>query len=202
MPKSQSARLRATRNKLLGATFSEVFHRGFQGASLNDIAAVAGSTKGALFHHFESKQALGYAMTDEVLAPILYQRWLAPLIASDDPITTLQQLFRRHIDDDTTSGNLVYGCPMNNLAQEMSPLDSGFSTRLGSMYASWRETVAAALERGQHAGRVGDDVDVRASAMLIVLAQAGIWGTGKYSRDPQLMADAGEALCAYLDTLR
>ncbi len=202
MPQSQRARLRATRSKLLGATFSEVFRSGFQGARLNDIATAAGSTKGALFHHFESKQALGYALTDEVLVPILHQRWLAPVVASDDPITTLQQLFRRHIDDDTTSGNFVYGCPMNNLAQEMSSLDSGFRTRLDSMYASLRETVAAALERGQRAGRVRNDVDVRASALLIVLAQAGIWGTGKYSRDPQVMADAGEALCAYLGTLR
>jgi len=40
------------------------------------------------------------------------------------------------------------------------------------------------------------------AAALIVAAQMGIWGTGKYSRDAALMTQAGEALCTYLETLR
>jgi AcrR family transcriptional regulator len=202
MPDSQATRAEATRRKLLEAAFGEVFRRGFQATSLADIVDAAGSTKGALFHHFDGKQGLGYAIVDEVLAPILHERWLAPLADADDPIPVLQASFRRHIGEDVTSGHCAYGCPMNNLAQEMSPLDEGFRTRLGAMYATWRQTVAAALDRGQRAGRVRGDVDTRAAATLIVLSQMGIWGTGKHSQDPQLMTDAGEALCAYLDTLR
>ena len=38
---------------------------------------------------------------------------------------------------------------MNNLAQEMSPLDDGFRARLDRAYARWQETVAAALTQGQ-----------------------------------------------------
>jgi hypothetical protein len=30
----------------------------------------------------------------------------------------------------------------------------------------------------------------------------GIWGTGKSSRSRDLMAQAGEAVCAYLDSLK
>ena len=202
MPDTRTARADATRQKLLEAAFTEVFHSGFQAASLNDIAAAAGTTKGALFHHFDGKQALGYALVDDVLAPILHLRWLAPLAGTDDPITTLQDSFRRHISDDTASGNWVYGCPMNNLTQEMSARDEGLRTRLDAMYATWRAAIAAALARGQATGRVRSDVDVRAAATLIVLSQMGIWGTGKHSRDRQLMTGAGEALCAYLDTLR
>lgn len=202
MPETQADRTQATRRKLLGATFTEMFHRGYQAASLNDVAAAAGITKGALFHHFDGKQALGYALVDDVLAPILRQRWLAPLADTDDPIAVLQRSFRRHIRDDTASGNWVYGCPMNNLAQEMSPLDEGFRTRLDAMYRAWRRTVAAALRRGQRAGHVRSDVDVRSAATLIVFSQMGIWGTGKHSQSTRLMAEAGEALCAYLETLR
>lgn len=202
MPESQAARTQATRTKLLDAAFIEVYHRGFQTASLNDIAESAGITKGALFHHFQDKQALGHALLDQVLSPVLNARWLAPLADTDDPITALQASFRRHIRDDVASGNLVYGCPMNNLAQEMAPLDEGFRTRLDAMYALWRRTIAAALERGRRAGSVRKDVDVRAVATLVVVGQIGIWATGKHAQNGKLMTDAGEALCAALEPLR
>jgi len=35
-----------------------------------------------------------------------------------------------------------------------------------------------------------------------VAAQMGIWGTGKSSRNEDVMRRAAEALCAYLDALR
>jgi AcrR family transcriptional regulator len=202
VPESQSTRTQATRSKLLEAAFNEVYHRGYQAASLNDIVAAAGITKGALFHHFDGKQALGYAVVDELLAPILNARWLAPLADADDPITALQVSFCHHIRDDIASGNLVYGCPMNNLAQEMAPLDEGFRARIDAMYDGWRRTIANALARGQRAGRVRKDVDVRAAAALIVVGQIGIWATGKHAQNAKLMTDAGDALCAVLETLR
>jgi len=202
MPESQTARAQATRSKLLGATFTEIYQRGYHAASLNDIAAAAGITKGALFHHFDGKQALGYAVVDEVLAPVLDERWLAPLASTDDPITTLQDAFRRHIRDDIASGNLAYGCPMNNLAQEMAPHDKGFRVRMDALYADWRRAIASALTRGQRAGRVRADVDVRAAATLVVAGQIGIWATGKHTQDAKLMTGAGEALCVALETLR
>ena len=202
MPKSHAPNTQSLRQRLLATAFSEVYRRSFQSASLNEIVAEAKTTKGALFHHFDGKQALGYAIVDELLAPILNERWLAPLADTDDPITALQKSFRRHIADDTSSGNWVYGCPMNNLAQEMSPLDEGFRARFDAMYDRWRQTVSSALERGRRARTVRTDVDVTGAATLVVVAQIGIWATGKHSRNAQLMIDAGDALCASLETLR
>ena len=202
MAQSQAARTDATKRKLLDAAFTEVFRHGYQAASLNTIVAAAGITKGALFHHFESKQALGYALVDELLEPVLNQRWLAPMANTDDPITALQHAFRRHIIDDTTSGNLVYGCPMNNLAQEMSPLDDGFRQRFDAMYDTWRQTIAGALSRGQREGSVRRDIDVRSVAALVVVGQIGVWSMGKHSQSAKLMKQAGEAMCDVLDTFR
>src|SRR5207237_1656094 len=59
----------ATRRKLLEAAFGEFYANGFQGGSLNHIVGAAGATKGALFHHYEPKQALGYAFLAGLNAP-------------------------------------------------------------------------------------------------------------------------------------
>src|SRR5271156_2611915 len=68
-PKRRAARLRdseRTRERLLQAASREIYRSGFQSASLDTILAVAGVTKGALYYHFDSKEALGYAVVDEI----------------------------------------------------------------------------------------------------------------------------------------
>lgn len=191
-----------TRNALLDAAFLEFYRNGFQGGSLNRIVSEVDVTKGALFYHFAGKRALGYAVVDERIVPLLFQRWLDPVASADDPVSAIQDAFRTFIAEDVASGHWVLGCPMNNLAQEMSPLDEGFRTRLDAAYRDWRNGFAEALRRGMDAGLVRPDVDADATAAFIVASQMGLWGTGKYSQDPALMTRASETLSLWLDTLR
>ena len=191
-----------TRRKILEAAFAEFYKHGFQGGSLNQIVTAAGTTKGALFHHFAGKQDLGYAVVDEIIAPILEQRWLNPVADATDPITEIKGIFQRFVTEDTGSGAYVQGCPLNNLSQEMSPLDDGFRKRIDGLYSSWRRRYAEALAAGIAAGTVRKDVSPNHVASLLVAAQMGIWGSGKSSQSNQLMIEACDALCAYLEGLR
>ncbi len=201
--KSKAARTPdATRRKILEAAFAEFYKNGFQGGSLNQIVEAAGTTKGALFHHFNGKQELGYAVVDEIIGPILEQRWLAPLSDSKDPIADLKRVFRQFAKEDTGTGNFIQGCPLNNLAQEMSPLDEGFRKRIDQLYTMWRKRYADALAAGIAAGTVRKDVAPRKVASLLVASQMGIWGSGKSSQDNDLMLQACDALCSYLEGLR
>ena len=52
------------RGKLLEAGLKLVRLRGFAGTSVDDLCREAGVTKGAFFHHFASKEALGVALAD------------------------------------------------------------------------------------------------------------------------------------------
>jgi AcrR family transcriptional regulator len=192
----------ATRRKILEAAFAEFYKHGFQGGSLNSMVDEAGITKGALFHHFAGKQELGYAVVDELIGPLLLQRWLDPLADTTDPILELKRSFRRYVKQDIESGSYVQGCPLNNLAQEMSPLDEGFRKRIDELYATWRKRVAAAIAAGIEARTVKKDVSPTRAAALVVAAQMGIWGTAKSSRSKELMVRAAEALCDYLDELK
>lgn len=192
----------ATRRKILEAAFAEFYRNGFQGGSLNQIVKTAGTTKGALFHHFDGKQELGYVVVDEIIGPLLKERWLNPLVDSTDPISDLQRAFRQFVEADIETGVWLQGCPLNNLAQEMSPLDEGFHQRIDALYDTWRACFAAALADGIKAGTVRKDVAPQKVAALIVAAQMGIWGSGKSSQREEMMLQAAEALCDYLDGLR
>jgi len=192
----------ATRRKILMAAFTEFYKHGFQGGSLNHIVEMAGTTKGALFHHFAGKQELGYAVVDEIIGPLLKQRWVDPLVNSTDPIADMKRSFRQYVNTDIESGHFTQGCPLNNLAQEMSPLDEGFRKRIDKLYAVWRKCYTDALTQGVKTGKVRKNVAPAEAAALVVASQMGIWGTGKSSRNRELMVQAGEAVCAYLDSLK
>lgn len=191
----------STRQRILNAAFDEFYEHGFQGGSLNRIVAAAGATKGALFHHFAGKQALGYADVDEVIAPQLRERWLTPLQGSVDPARDLKRAFDSRVREDLESGVWLKGCPLNNLAQEMSHLDEGFHSRINGLYGEWRRAWAQALTEGKTRGTVTNDLEPEAVAALLVAGQMGIWGTGKSSRNKAVMIQAAKAISGYLDLI-
>src|SRR5271168_1712510 len=91
-PKRRAARMRdseRTRERLLQAASREIYRSGFQSASLDTILASAGVTKGALYYHFNSKEALGYAVVEEVIAPDVHGKWVRPFQRFNDPIDAL-----------------------------------------------------------------------------------------------------------------
>jgi TetR/AcrR family transcriptional regulator, transcriptional repressor for nem operon len=53
------------RARLIEAARSLVRRKGFAATSVDDLCAAAGVTKGAFFHHFASKEALGVALVDD-----------------------------------------------------------------------------------------------------------------------------------------
>src|SRR6266436_2178751 len=191
-----------TRRRILHAAFEEFYKNGFQGGSLNHIVDQAGTTKGALFHHFEGKNDLGYAVVEEVIQPQIKACWLDPLANSIDPIAALKSTLRQFVRGEDGNRHLAQGSPLNNLAQEMSPLDEGMRKRVEKIYVAWREGLAAALARGIKAGTVRSDISPRKVAAFVVAAQAGIIGTAKNAQSKELMAEAGAGLLEYLDSLK
>lgn len=190
-----------TRKTLLDAAYEEIHRCGFQAASLSRILTKAGLTKGALYHHFPTKLALGYAVVDEVIHEEVLNCWATPLADCQNPVDCLMNLLHKAAEE---AGHefVEMGCPLNNLAQEMSPVDEGFRQKLGNIYTLWRQAIANALATGQANGKVRMDVNAEAAAIFIVAAIEGCLGMAKNARDINLLFECGAGLLHYLDTLR
>ena len=188
-----------TRERLLQAAFQEVYRSGFRGTDLETILDRAGVTKGALYHHFRSKEALGYALVDEVIRRIMDDKWLRPLQNSENPIDALIGVVR---STSLKPEHVEHGCPLNNLAQEMSPLDEGFRKRLAKIFRQWHDEVAAALRKGQKRGVVRSDVDPDETAIFLIAANEGCWSLAKNSQDVQVLQSCIRSMIRYLESLR
>ena len=190
-----------TRQTLLEAAFAEIHRNGFQAASLAQILADTGLTKGALYHHFPDKKALGLAVVDEVIRPALAAMMFAPLADTREPLAAMQALLGNKADEDDPMV-VTLGCPLNNLMQEMSPVDEGFRLQLNGVFEDWVEVVAAALQRGKTAGEVRRDVDAGDTAFFIVSALEGCVGMSKNTQSVTAYRSCLEQLGRYLDTLK
>jgi TetR/AcrR family transcriptional regulator, transcriptional repressor for nem operon len=188
-----------TREHLLQAAFREVYISGFQSAGLDAILAAAGVTKGALYHHFGSKEALGYAIVEEIIAPDNRGQWLRPLENCEDPIDALIGVVQElSVQPEAVRG----GCPLMNLAQEMSPLDAGFRQRLATIFRQWQDGVAAALQHGQKHAKVRRDLDPAQAAGLLIAMVEGYGSLAKNAQDAKVMKDGIENIVEWLRSLR
>ena len=206
-PKRRVTRLRAARTRhsertrecVLQAAFREVYRFGFQSASVDRILAATGVTKGALYYHFKSKAALGYAIVEEIIAPDVHRTWVRPLQQGRDPIDALIGIVRgisvrpRHVRG---------GCPLNNLAQEMSSLHRGFRKRLESVFQTWQQGVASALRVGQADGSVRRDLDPAETAGFLIAMVEGYGSLAKNAQDAKVMKAGIRKIVGWLQSLR
>lgn len=188
-----------TREALLQAAFGEIYRSGYRGSDVETILGAAGVTKGALYHHFDGKDALGYAVVDEIVASIMRVKWQAPLRDAHDPVDALIGIVR------STSLSLEHvcgGCPLNNLSQEMSALDEGFRRRTAKVFNDWHRAVAAALRDGRARGQVRKDVKPDEAATFLIATYEGYLSLAKNSQDAKALRAGQRALVRYLESLR
>ena len=183
------------------AAFEEIYSYGFQAASLSNILKNTGATKGALYHHFKSKKELGYAVLDEVICPSYQSSWVDSLKTSDDPITTMTCLLLDSVEQ-MTDEDVFRGCPLNNLAQEMSPIDPEFRERILQAYNEWQEALEQSLERGKAAGNVEKDLDSKSVALLLVASFGGFMGMAKNMQSVDILTCCVKGLIDRMEASR
>ena len=190
-----------TRLALLNAAFDEINQYGFQAASLANILKETDVSKGALYHHFPSKLELGYAVVDELIGTSMQESWIIPLKNADNIIDALLSMIDRSIDC-RNDENICLGCPLNNLAQEMSPIDEGFRERINSIFDLWRNAITEGLIEGQANGIVKETISADASAYFIVAAIEGATSLAKNAKSVDVLNTSLLGLKEHIQTLR
>jgi AcrR family transcriptional regulator len=186
-----------TRAHILEVAFREIYHHGFQGISIDQIVKQTDVTKGAFFHYFASKSDLGYALVDEILREMILDRWIRPLAAYRNSIQGIVKRFKT-LSEEMSDEDLVRGCPLNNLAQEMSAVDPVFRGKIREVMTMWIDETERYLKRGQQAGYLKKSADTRKIAVFVVMFQEGAFGLVKSLADRKVFDSLYVSLREYL----
>jgi len=190
-----------TRERLLLAAYQEMHLNGFQSSGLAQILERAGVTKGALYHHFKNKSELGYAVIDEIIKDQVLKGFMEPLETIENPIDGLIDLING-AGNNFTLQDIELGCPLNNLAQEMAPVDEVFRLKLNAIYELWIDFMKGLLLKGQQDGFVQKDIDCHQMAILIVATLEGCLSAAKISQNLDSLQYCGAGLIQHLNFIR
>nr|MBA2293902.1 TetR/AcrR family transcriptional regulator [Actinomycetota bacterium] len=194
----------ATRERILDEAQRLVLERGFSATTVDAVLAAAGTSKGAFFHHFPSKDQLGHALVERYAqADLAYQEQFmaAAEAASDDPaeqLVTFVSLFEEAADELVTEQS---GCLYVSFVYEKQLVDDGTHSLIVDAVIAARERFAQKLEAAIAIHPPGVPVDVTSLADLVFTTFEGGFILARTLRDPSLLRGQLTHLRRYLELL-
>lgn len=173
------------RRRVLDTAEATFQARGFNATSLGEVMAAAGVTGGALHHHFPTKKALALAVIEERVAAAVRATWIEPVGSAASARLGVRQVFAAIADELDLQG-FVRGCPLNNLAHELSLADPDFRAALAAVFADWRKAIADKVRADIQAGREGATDPERFAAAAVAL-YSGAMSMAKTAQDSSLL---------------
>lgn len=186
-----------TREQVLEAALRLIHRQGFNNTSLEEILQESGVGRGNFYYHFKSKDELGYAILDRLAL------WSAEHLGrevfgrGEDPLEQIFRLFDLIVSAQREAG-CVGGCPVGNLALEMSDIHDGFRRRIEGILNTWRDQITGALTRAQEQGQLSRDVGPQRLAEFIVAGLEGAILLAKVRKDLAVLEGCLDELKRYL----
>ena len=160
-----------TRQRIIEAAAKLFVRKGFYGTSIADLAQATGLTKGALYHHFENKDALFFAVVGAVR-----ETWreavARDVLNAGDALTRLAVLLDNHAR--LISENETLCLVLSGLTMEMDGINPTFMAILQEIHTDLILFIERIIQKGQAAGQVRPDLDARLTALNIVGMLGGI----------------------------
>ncbi|MFH2124165.1 MAG: TetR family transcriptional regulator C-terminal domain-containing protein [Pseudomonadota bacterium] len=181
-----------TRERLIDATYEELYSKGYQGAALVDILRAAGVHKGSMYHFFASKKELAITAISERMAQRFAERYGSIAKGTGNYIETLVNVLR-----DTSLRDFNRGCPLANLVQEMSNLDEEFDRALKAIYIGYKAAIQAILDQAVTAGEILPCDTARLATFVTIVTEGAILAAKASGNSADYLAGIDE-LARYL----
>lgn len=167
----------ALRSRLLD-TAAELFQEhGYNATGVRDIMAATGISSGALHHHFPTKHALAVAVIADRVAPAVRETWIEPVRNSSSLSKGVAEIFTDLIRSIEQQG-FVRGCPLNNLAVELSYASPEYREPLQAIFKEWETALVQRLSGTREGSRL-DRAQRVAAANFVIATYSGAMNLAK-----------------------
>lgn len=172
-----------TRRRIVDAAYLAFAGHGYNATGLQELRISANVSSGAFSHHFATKKDLGLAVIRDRVRSAVESTWIVPVLAAPTAAGGIEQVFETIISDLEQNGS-VSGCPLNNLALELSSQDAELRQQLDQIFLLWRDAISEKLKDDLAAGgsRVSDP---DAMATFVVATYSGAMAMAKASQSVQ-----------------
>ena len=187
-----------TRDRIVRAAFQLFHEQGYNGTGVATIVREAGVNPGSLYHFFESKDALLLGVLEFALG-YLGEAVMNPVEArTADPVGRVFALLQQYRDR-MERERCRLGCPIGNLALEVSDGNDDARRLLHRNFENWASRVEAWLNDA--GDRLPPDVDRRRLASFVLTVMEGGLMQSRAAGHLQPFDDSVEVLRDYFRRL-
>jgi AcrR family transcriptional regulator len=162
---ARQVRSEATRRKILDAAIDVFGEVGYAAAGWNTIIERTGMTKGALYHHFDSKESLASAIIEEGSDTII--------VAFRNVCGSSSPALENMIHGTFTIANMLRTEKTPRAAEQLTAALSGFNEAAAQFCSNLVELMATQARRATAEGDVREDLDPVLISESIVGAMFG-----------------------------
>lgn len=170
------------REKLLEAACVAFGQKGYEVTSVDALLDEVGVSPSNFYYHFESKEALALEVLEETFSRA--RERFAPILGHPElgAVPKLERLHALFVERMRATG-CVGGCPMGNLASELSDSHPRFRERIAAFFKECMEGIEAVVRQGVRSGELREDLDPRATAGLLFASLEGLMLLSKSLKD-------------------
>lgn len=184
--------------KILDSAEEMLWHRGYQGSSLDRIANGAGQSKGSVFHYFRSKsdiaqQVLHKYAEEELFGTLQTQMATKPNVK--EALLGWVEGFYNTYSGQGYKG----GCLLGNMALELADQDEALRSELAKIFLTLENQLVGFLKEKCEAGDLV--MENRQFARLLIAALQGVTMTIKVHKDKNRAAREFQALGEMIERL-
>jgi AcrR family transcriptional regulator len=163
---------------------------------MRDVMQATGVSSGALHHHFPTKELLALAVIKDRVACLVRETWINPVRTAPSASRGILQVFAAIIRGIDQRGS-VAGCPLNNLAMELSNVNPRMRGALQEIFAEWQAVLAERFRQTQGGARL-DSAERAAAAAFVVAAYSGAMNLAKVTQSASPLREAAINLSRWL----
>jgi AcrR family transcriptional regulator len=186
------------RRRILDAAAQAFQSHGYHSTSTHDLVRAARVTGGALHHHFPTKKELGLAVIRERVAQSVEETWIGPVQSAATAMEGILDAFEL-IAAGIDKRKAVLGCPLNNLATELSLADPDFRAAVHDIYEKWQATIAQKLRLDRTAGALRERLDPDMFATFLIASYSGAISLAKVRQDSAPLRECARQLVTALE---
>lgn len=158
-------------DKLLSAARSLFVSKGYRSTTLEQVAAAAGLTKGAVYFHFGAKEALLVHLLERVEAQLITPA-LGILKGAGDPVfDKFAQFLRQHGEMGVTHREDML--LLISMSIEFAEIEGPAAEAIKRMYESLYRAIETLIKRGQVSGEFRRDAPAAELASIVIATHDG-----------------------------
>ncbi|NNU81036.1 TetR/AcrR family transcriptional regulator [Halovulum dunhuangense] len=199
-PTRQNPERGTARTRLLEAARDVIRSRGFAATTIDDLCTAAGVTKGAFFHHFDSKEALGVAAAVHWAETTAAFFAAAPYHDHEDPLDRVLGYvdFRKQI----IAGDLAeFTCLVGTMTQEVYGSHPAIRDACAASIFGHAATLEPDIEAAMRARGIAADWTAASLAAHTQAVLQGAFILAKATGDSAIARDSVDHLGRYIEML-